>query len=93
MSPETVAALKQQTGARVVVLGPVPAWRRGLPNEVLRYYLLHHRLIPARWNDGGSEPAPTMPSCATALVPKGRGIYFRAGGAVQRRGLPDAAWR
>ena len=44
---ETVAALKRQTDARVVVLGPVPAWRRGLPNEVLRYFMLHHRLIPA----------------------------------------------
>ena len=45
---ETVAALKQQTGARVVVLGPVPVWKRGLPGEVLRYYMLHHRLIPER---------------------------------------------
>jgi hypothetical protein len=45
---ETVAALKQQTGARVVVLGPVPVWKRGLPGEVLRYFMLHHRLIPER---------------------------------------------
>jgi peptidoglycan/LPS O-acetylase OafA/YrhL len=45
---ETVAALKQHTGARVVVLGPVPAWQRGLPNEVLRYFMLHHSLIPQR---------------------------------------------
>jgi peptidoglycan/LPS O-acetylase OafA/YrhL len=56
---ETVAALKKLTKARVVVLGPVPTWRRGLPNEVLRYFMLHHRLIPARsnavssnWQDG-----------------------------------------
>jgi peptidoglycan/LPS O-acetylase OafA/YrhL len=48
---ETVAALKKLTKARVVVLGPVPTWRRGLPNEVLRYFMLHHRLIPAR-SDG-----------------------------------------
>ncbi|WP_051677485.1 SGNH hydrolase domain-containing protein [Bradyrhizobium sp. URHD0069] len=46
----TVAALKKQTRARVVVLGPVPIWRRGLPNEVLRYFMLHHRLIPERSN-------------------------------------------
>ena len=45
---QTVAALRQQTSARVVVLGPVVWWRRGLPNEVLRYYMLHHELIPAR---------------------------------------------
>jgi hypothetical protein len=47
---ETVAALTQQTGARVVVLGAVPVWKRGLPNEVLRYFILHHRLIPQRSN-------------------------------------------
>jgi peptidoglycan/LPS O-acetylase OafA/YrhL len=44
----TVAALKEATNARVVVLGSVPWWKRGLPNEVLRYYMLHHRLIPER---------------------------------------------
>lgn len=44
----TVAALRNTTGARIVVLGSVPWWKRGLPNEVLRYYLLHHGLIPAR---------------------------------------------
>ena len=51
---ETVTALKQQTGARVVVLGPVPGWKRGLPSEVLRYYLLHHQLIPPRIMQGVS---------------------------------------
>jgi peptidoglycan/LPS O-acetylase OafA/YrhL len=45
---ETVKALKQQTKARIIVLGSVPWWKRGLPNEVLRYYMLHHRLIPER---------------------------------------------
>jgi peptidoglycan/LPS O-acetylase OafA/YrhL len=45
---ETVTALKKQTNARVVVLGAVPWWKRGLPNEVLRYFMLHHRLIPER---------------------------------------------
>jgi len=45
---ETVAALKQQTRARVIVLGSVPWWKRGLPNEVLRFFLLHHHLIPVR---------------------------------------------
>jgi peptidoglycan/LPS O-acetylase OafA/YrhL len=44
----TVATLKQQTGARIIVLGSVPWWKRGLPNEVLRYFMLHHRLIPER---------------------------------------------
>jgi peptidoglycan/LPS O-acetylase OafA/YrhL len=45
---ETVVALKQQTRARVIVLGGVPSWRRGLPSEVLRYYILHRALIPER---------------------------------------------
>jgi hypothetical protein len=49
---KTVAALRQQTGARVIVLGPVVLWRRGLPNEVLRHYLLHHELIPVRSEAG-----------------------------------------
>ena len=45
---ETVVALKKQTNARIIVLGSVPWWKRGLPNEVLRYFMLHHRLIPER---------------------------------------------
>src|ERR1700730_15532498 len=54
---ETVTALKQGTGARVVVLGPVPGWKRGLPHEVLRYYLLHHELIPQRTFAGATTNA------------------------------------
>jgi len=45
---ETVVALKGETSARIVVLGAVPSWRRGLPNEVLRHFMLFHSLIPAR---------------------------------------------
>jgi len=45
---ETVAALKQQTRARVVVLGPLPFWQRGVPDEVMRYYMLHRALVPPR---------------------------------------------
>ncbi len=30
------------------MLGSVPWWKRGLPNEVMRYFMLHHRLIPER---------------------------------------------
>jgi hypothetical protein len=44
----TVATLKRQTSARIVILGPGVFWRRGLPNEVLRHYMLHHELIAAR---------------------------------------------
>lgn len=49
---QTVAALRRDTGARVVVLGGVPMWRRGLPSEVLRYFLLHRTLLPERWPAG-----------------------------------------
>jgi peptidoglycan/LPS O-acetylase OafA/YrhL len=45
---ETVVALKEKTKARIIVLGSVPWWKRELPNEVLRYFMLHHRLIPER---------------------------------------------
>jgi len=51
----TVTALKQTTNARIVVLGSVPWWRRGLPNEVLRYFMLHHRLIPERSDRAEAE--------------------------------------
>jgi peptidoglycan/LPS O-acetylase OafA/YrhL len=66
---ETVTALKQQTGARVVVLGPVPVWKRGLPSEVLRYFMLHHRLMPERSNR--AEPDWTGTLLRTKLVPLG----------------------
>jgi hypothetical protein len=40
-----------------VVLGAVPSWRRGLPNEVLRHFMLHHSLIPVR----STNAAPNAP--------------------------------
>lgn len=66
---ETVVALKKQTNARIVVLGSVPWWKRGLPNEVLRYFMLHQGLIPER-----SDRAEADKSGATLrakLVPLG----------------------
>jgi peptidoglycan/LPS O-acetylase OafA/YrhL len=70
---ETVAALKRDTSARIVVLGPVPFWKRGLPNEVLHYYILHHSLIPEHYGVG---LPPNMPDrydalLRTELVPAG----------------------
>jgi peptidoglycan/LPS O-acetylase OafA/YrhL len=66
---ETVAALKA-LGTRVVVLGFVPIWKRGLPSEVLRYYMLHHSLIPDHFNGAvsGNWYDAVMRG---ALVPKG----------------------
>jgi peptidoglycan/LPS O-acetylase OafA/YrhL len=67
---ETVAALKKQTGARVIVLGAVPAWRRGLPSEVMRHFLLYHSLIPQRSN--AAAPSQSYDAVMRAkLVPLG----------------------
>jgi peptidoglycan/LPS O-acetylase OafA/YrhL len=49
---DTVATLKRDIGARVVVLGAEPIWDRGLPNEVMRHYMLFHRVIPPRSFEG-----------------------------------------
>ena len=70
---ETVVALKQETGARVVVLGPVPFWKRGLPNEVLRYWLLHHSLIPARSRAADADRAVDR-RLRALVVPAGAGF-------------------
>ena len=67
---ETVTALKQQTGARVVVLGAVPFWRRTLPSEVLRYYMLRHGLIPTHFK-GDIAPNRMDAVLREKLVPLG----------------------
>ena len=66
---ETVAALKKQTNARIIVLGSVPWWKRGLPNEVLRYFMLHHRLIPER--SSRAEPDGSGAGLRQKLAPLG----------------------
>jgi len=66
---ETVTALKKQTNARVVVLGSVPWWKRGLPNEVLRHFMLHQRLIPER--SGRAEVDRSGSALREKLVPLG----------------------
>ena len=65
----TVAALKAQTGARVVVLGSVPWWKRGLPNEVLRYFMLQRKLIPER--SDRAERDGTAAALREKLAPTG----------------------
>ncbi|WP_198164235.1 acyltransferase family protein [Bradyrhizobium jicamae] len=58
---ETVVALKK-TNARVIILGGVPMWRRGLPSEVLRYFMLHRTLIPER------SPSASPPTAYDAVM-------------------------
>ncbi|HXI06477.1 MAG TPA: acyltransferase family protein [Bradyrhizobium sp.] len=53
---QTVTALKEMN-IRVVVLGGAPAWRRGLPSEVLRHYMIHRALIPERSPIGANSAA------------------------------------
>jgi peptidoglycan/LPS O-acetylase OafA/YrhL len=65
----TAIALKQQTGARVVVLGSVPWWKRGLPNEVLRHFMLQRKLIPER--SDRAEPDGAAAVLREKLLPAG----------------------
>ena len=88
---ETVAALKRSTRARVVMLGLEPVWRRGLPNEVLKYYLLHHRLIPVRVS-GDIIPNVYDAELRRKLVPRGAefisawDVFCNADGCLARLG-------
>jgi peptidoglycan/LPS O-acetylase OafA/YrhL len=88
---ETVAALKQQTKARVVVLGAVPFWKYGLPNEVLRYWLLHHTLIPPR-STAAQSGRDLDDKMRALMVPKGaefisaREVLCNADGCLARLG-------
>jgi hypothetical protein len=47
----------------------VPWWKRGLPNEVLRYFMLHHRLIPERSDRAETDSSGTR--LREKLVPLG----------------------
>ena len=91
---ETVVALKKETNARVVVLGGVPAWRRGLPSEVLRYFMLHRKLIPQR-SSGAAPPSAYDAVMRARLEPLGAefisasDVFCDAQGCLTRIG--DAA--
>jgi peptidoglycan/LPS O-acetylase OafA/YrhL len=91
---ETVVALRKQTSARIVVLGAVPEWRRGLPSEVLRYFMLHHGLIPPR-SSNAVQPDAYDAIMRARLVPLGAefisasGIFCNVDGCLTRIG--DAA--
>jgi hypothetical protein len=86
----TVAMLRQ-AGARVVVLGGVPFWRRGLPSEVLRYYMLRHSLTPVRYK-GDIGPNWSDAVLREKLVPVGaefisaREVLCTADGCLTRTG-------
>ena len=87
---QTVAALKQETNARVVVLGGVPMWQRGLPSEVLRHFMLYRTLIPERSPNG--RPAAYDSIMRTRLEPLGAefisasDVFCNAEGCLTRIG-------
>src|SRR5262249_43943483 len=40
--------LAATNSSKALVLGPVPAWKRGLPAQMLSYYITHRSLLPIR---------------------------------------------
>jgi peptidoglycan/LPS O-acetylase OafA/YrhL len=48
MMKPTIDALRSNNIRRIIVLGPVPVWRGGLPAAVAAYYRLKRRIIPER---------------------------------------------
>jgi hypothetical protein len=48
MMKPTIDALRAAHIARIIILGPVPVWRGGLPAAVAAYYRLKRRIIPER---------------------------------------------
>jgi peptidoglycan/LPS O-acetylase OafA/YrhL len=53
---ETIGRLVALKIPRIVILGPVPVWKRTLPHLLVNYYRFHH-VIPERLANGVSGPA------------------------------------
>ena len=72
----------------------VPAWQRGLPSEVLRYFILHRALIPER-SPGAAPPTAYDAVMRARLEPLGAefisasDVFCNAQGCLTRIG--DAA--
>jgi peptidoglycan/LPS O-acetylase OafA/YrhL len=47
----TITMLREIGVPRIVILGPVPVWKRTLPNAIVNYYRLRH-VIPERLSSG-----------------------------------------
>ncbi|MGM4886330.1 acyltransferase family protein [Tardiphaga sp. 11_C7_N12_6] len=65
---DTLAALRALQVPRIVIVGPVPMWKRGLPETILSYYRVHH-IIPTRISKGvsGIDRDEKMRSLAAKL--------------------------
>ncbi len=47
----TIRALKELGIPRIVVLSPMPVWRRMLPAQFVTYFTRHHQMLPERSSD------------------------------------------
>ncbi|WP_441252540.1 acyltransferase family protein [Tardiphaga sp. 71_E8_N1_1] len=65
---DTVAALRALKVPRIIIVGPVPMWKRGLPETILSFYRVHH-IIPMRILKGvsGIDRDEKMKSVAAKL--------------------------
>ncbi len=52
---ETITQLKALSVPRIVILGPVPTWKRTLPHLLVNYYRFRH-ILPDRIATGASGP-------------------------------------
>ena len=86
----TIVELKSIRVPRVVILGPVPVWKRTLPHTLVNYYRLE-RTIPERLASGVSGPADDDRMMAFS---KAEGVEYisawrtlcNAGGCLTRSG-------
>ena len=64
---ETIGQLKALNIRRIVILGPVPVWKRTLPHSMVNFYRLRHA-IPDRMTAGmsGSEGDERMEAFSKA---------------------------
>jgi SGNH domain (fused to AT3 domains) len=57
---------------RIVILGPVPEWKRTLPHSLINYYRVHH-VIPERLASGVSGPAGDL---GVEALSRGAGVEY-----------------
>jgi len=74
---------------RIVILGPVPVWKRTLPHALVNFYRFHHQ-IPGRIATGMSGPSNDLRM--EAFSKEADVGYISAWHLFQRRWVPDARW-
>ena len=79
---------------RTVVLGPVPAWKRRMPDQLMNYYITHRSLLPDRssslvsnlWDDRFAEQVSAAHGAAYISAWQ---VFCEADGCLTR--TPDGA--